>query len=158
NLIWSFTRGLWLATAASVILLLIIQPAQFRKTVLKFAFFSFLVAVPLAYLSGFATVIEDRIVYTATQFGGASTEEQTLSSRRLLEYLLILPQVGEHPFVGKGLGATYEISGAAVLEGPQDEQVDHHYIHNLYLLIAFRLGVPVLLAFLVLLWQYFRKA
>src|SRR5262249_13098571 len=107
NLIWSFTRGLWLATAASVILLLIIQPAQFRKTVLKFAFFSFLVAVPLAYLSGFATVIEDRIVYTATQFGGASTEEQTLSSRRLLEYLLILPQVGEHPFVGKGLGATY---------------------------------------------------
>ena len=81
-----------------------------------------------------------------------------MSNRRLLEYILILPHVGEDPIVGKGLGATFEIAGDAVLEGPKGEQVDHHYIHNFYLLVAFRLGLPVLILFLVMLGKYFQRS
>src|SRR5436309_1548179 len=103
-------------------------------------------------------VIQERVAYSVTQYESASGNEEVLSARRLIEYLLIGSQIPDHPILGKGLGATYEISGAAVIEGPADEKVDYHYIHNLYLLIAFRLGIPALLAFLVLLWKYFRNS
>ena len=66
-------------------------------------------------------------------------------------------QVAKHPLVGHGLGSTYEIMGDAVLQGPKGETVDHHFIHNLYLMIAFRLGIPALLIFLALLWKYARR-
>lgn len=158
NLIWSFTRGLWVAALAAVVFLVIVQGGLVRRMVLQFTFFTCLIAVPVAYLSGLGTVIADRISYSVLQVESASPEEQVLSGRRLLEYFLILPSVAEHPIAGKGLGATFEIAGEAVLEGPKGEQVDHHYIHNLYLLVAFRLGVPVLLLFLAALWKYFRKA
>jgi O-antigen ligase len=158
NLVWSFTRGLWLAAFASVVFLLMIQGGKVRRTVLKFALVSSLIGIPLLYASGLGSVIVDRIGYSVEQFDSASQEEQALSGRRLLEYILILPHVAEHPILGKGLGATFEIAGDAVLEGPKGEQVDHHYIHNLYLLVAFRLGIPALLVFLVMLWKYFRRS
>src|SRR6202030_3699681 len=81
-----------------------------------------------------------------------------LASRRRLEHLAIFPQIAERPILGSGLGATYRIPGAAVLGGPKGEIVDHHYVHDLYLLIAFRLGVPSLVLFLLLLAIYFRSA
>jgi O-antigen ligase len=158
NLVWSFTRGLWLAAFSSVVFLLIIQGGKVRRTVLKFALVSCLIGIPLLYASGLGSMIVDRISFSVEQFDSASREEQALSGRRLLEYILILPHVAEHPILGKGLGATFEIAGDAVLEGPKGEQVDHHYIHNLYLLVAFRLGIPALLIFLVMLWKYFRRS
>ena len=158
NLIWSFTRGLWVAALAAVVFLVVIQGGPVRRMVLQFTFFTCIIALPVAYLSGLGTVIADRISYSVLQVESASSEEQVLSGRRLLEYFLILPSVAEHPIAGKGLGATFEIAGEAVLEGPKGEQVDHHYIHNLYLLVAFRLGIPALLLFLIALWKYFRKA
>ena len=158
NLIWSFTRGLWLATITSSLFLLIILPGRSRRAILKFAFVSCAIAVPVLYISGLGAVIGDRIGYSVQQFSGASADDQVMSNRRLLEYILILPHVGEDPIVGKGLGATFEIAGDAVLEGPKGEQVDHHYIHNFYLLVAFRLGLPVLILFLVMLGKYFQRS
>jgi hypothetical protein len=158
NLVWSFTRGLWVATIASVLFLLVFQGPELRRIVLKVTFFSCVVTIPLLYASGLASVIGNRVGYSFEQFNSASEEEQTMAGRRVLEYILILPSIAEHPVLGKGLGATYEISGSAVLAGPEGEQVDHHYIHNLYLLIAFRLGIPVLLLFVALLWRYFRQS
>jgi O-Antigen ligase len=158
NLVWSFTRGLWAATIASVLFLLFIQGLELRRIVLKIACFSCVLAIPLLYASGLGSVIGNRVSYSFEQFGSASEEEQNLAGRRVLEYILIFPSIAEHPVLGNGLGATYEISGSAVLAGPEGEQVDYHYIHNLYLLIAFRLGIPVLLLFITLLWKYFRRS
>jgi O-antigen ligase len=157
NLIWSFTRGLWVATFVSALFLLMLLRSRARRTILKWAFASCLIVTPVLYASGLGSVIVDRIGFSVVQFSSASEENQVQSGRRILEYLLILPQVAEHPIVGKGLGATFEIAGDAILEGPKGEQVDHHYIHDLYLQVAFRLGVPVLIIFLVLLWKYFRR-
>jgi O-antigen ligase len=81
-----------------------------------------------------------------------------LARRRVLEHSAIFPQIADRPILGSGLGATYRIPGAAVLGGPKSEIVDHHYVHDLYLLIAFRLGVPGLVLFLLLLATYFRSA
>jgi len=158
NLIWSFTRGLWLASLASAIFLLMIQRGKARRMVLKLAFVSVLVSIPILYFSGLGSAIADRIGYSVVQFDSASAEDQVQSGRRVLEYILILPHIAEHPIMGKGLGATFEIAGDAVLEGPKGEQVDHHYVHDLYLMIAFRLGLPALLIFLVVLWKYFRRS
>ncbi len=104
------------------------------------------------------SVVAERIGYSTLQFDHVSEEDQNLSGRRLLEYILVLPHVAEHPIMGNGLGATFLIAGDAVLQGPKGEQIDFHYIHNLYLLIAFRLGIPVLLVLFVLLWKYFRRS
>jgi O-Antigen ligase len=88
----------------------------------------------------------------------AAEERQTLSGRRRLEFILIVPEILAHPLLGKGLGATYQISGDAILEGPKGQRVNHHFIHNIFVQLGFRLGVPALLAFIAILWIYFRAA
>jgi hypothetical protein len=85
-------------------------------------------------------------------------EKQVLAGRRRLEYILLLPEVAERPIIGAGLGSTYKISGDAVLEGPKGETIDNHYVHDLYLQIAFRLGIPALLSFLAGLGAYLWRA
>src|SRR5262249_47573322 len=86
-------------------------------------------------------------------FESASDEEQ-LAGRRIIEFFLIGTQVAKHPWIGHGLGSTYEIAGDVVLEGPRGVTVEHHYIHDLYLMIAFRFGIPTLLLFLVTVSKY----
>lgn len=163
NLIFGFTRGLWLATLVSVLFLLVVQQRRARRKAIKYlaglavAFVLFTSILTLGS-SNFLKVIADRVAYSVTQYESASGGDEVLSARRFIEWILIGSQVIEHPIVGKGLGATYKIAGEAVLEGPKNEQIDFHYIHNLYLLIAFRLGIPALLLFLFILWKYFRKS
>jgi O-antigen ligase len=156
NLILSFTRGLWAATLVSAIFLLILLRHS-RAAILKSGFVAGLFAIAFLYAFGLAGVAVDRIGYTVQQFH-APHEKQVLSGRRRLEYSLILPQVVRRPVMGEGLGATYRIYGDAVHDGPKGEIVENHYIHDIYLQIAFRLGIPALLIFIVLLWVYFRRS
>jgi hypothetical protein len=156
NLILSFTRGLWATTLASTIFLLILLHHS-RVAILKFGFAAGVFAIAFLYTFGLGSIAADRIGFTVRQFR-VPQEKQILSGRRRLEYNLILPRIMERPLVGEGLGATYRISGDAILDGPKGEIVENHYIHDLYLQVAFRLGIPALLIFLVLLWTYFRRS
>jgi len=83
------------------------------------------------------------------------TPMQILASRRMLEHALLLAEIARHPLLGAGLGASYRIPGAAVLGGPKDEVIDYHYVHDLYLASAFRLGVPCFVLLLGLLGGFF---
>jgi O-antigen ligase len=187
NLILSFTRGLWVATLASTIALLVLL-SHSRAAILKFGFAAGVLAIAFVYAFGLGSVAGNRIGYSLQQlrstplerqvgtapppeahFPGASPQEtqvpgpfapekQVLSARRRLEYILILPQVLKRPFTGEGLGATYRIHGDAIKDGPKGEIIENHYIHDLYLQVAFRLGIPALLIFLALLWTYFRRS
>jgi O-antigen ligase len=157
NLILSFTRGLWAATLASVIFLLIVTRDS-RVAILKFGFGAGVFAIAFLYVAGLGTVAADRLGLGIQQLRSVPKDKQILSGRRRLEFTLILPQIAEHPLMGEGLGATYRISGDAILDGPKGEIVENHYIHDLYLQVAFRLGIPALLIFLVLLWTYFRRS
>jgi O-Antigen ligase len=156
NLIMSFTRGLWAATIASAIFLLMAMRKS-RISILKFGFAAAVFAIAFSYIFGLGSVVADRIGFTFRQFN-TPQEKQALSNRRRLEYSLILPKVLERPIMGAGLGATYRISGDAILRAPKGEMIEHHYIHDLYLQVAFRLGIPALLILLVLLWTYFRRS
>jgi hypothetical protein len=81
-----------------------------------------------------------------------------LASRRVLEHVLLLQKIAEKPFLGHGLGATYLIAGDAVLGGPKGRQISFHFIHDLYLAVPFRMGLPVLAFLLGALGLYFGKA
>ncbi len=157
NLILSFTRGLWAATLASAIFLLIVTRDS-RAAILKFGFGAGVFAIAFLYVAGLGTVAADRLGFGIQQLRSVPKDKQILSGRRRLEFTLILPQIAEHPLMGEGLGATYRIAGDAILDGPKGEIIENHYIHDLYLQVAFRLGVPALLIFLALLWAYFRRS
>ena len=157
NLILSFTRGLWAATLASTIFLLILLHHS-RVAILKFGFGIGVFAIAFLYVAGLGTVAADRLGFGIQQLRSVPKDKQILSGRRRLEFTLILPQIAEHPLMGEGLGATYRIAGDAILDGPKGEIIENHYIHDLYLQVAFRLGVPALLIFLALLWAYFRRS
>jgi len=157
NLILGFTRGLWAATLASAVFLLMVTRDS-RAAILKFGFGAGVFAIAFLYVTGLGTVAADRLGFGIQQLRGVPKDKHLLSGRRRLEFTLILPQIAEHPFMGEGLGATYRISGDAILDGPQGEIVENHYIHNLYLQVAFRLGIPVLLILLALLWTYVRRS
>jgi O-antigen ligase len=157
NLILSFTRGLWAATLVSAIFLLIVMRDS-RIAILKLGFAACVFAIAFLYVAGLGTVAADRLGFGIQQLRSVPKDKQILSGRRRLEFTLILPKIAEHPVTGEGLGATYRIYGDAILHGPKGEIIEHHYIHDLYLQIAFRLGIPALLILLVLLWTYFRQS
>jgi len=163
NLLLGFTRGVWLATFFSAVFFLFLQERKTRRKMIASALAATLLVSMAAFTGLVITstnilqVVQQRVLYSVTQFESASDEEE-LAGRRIIEFLLVGSQVGKHPFIGHGLGSTYEIAGDAVLEGPKGATVDHHYIHNLYLMIAFRLGIPALLVFLWMLWRYLRRA
>jgi O-antigen ligase len=71
--------------------------------------------------------------------------------------VLLLHEIADRPLLGHGLGATYVIAGSAVMGGPKGQQVSFHFVHDFYLAIAFRLGLPGLAIFLTLLWIYFSQ-
>jgi O-antigen ligase len=161
NLLMGFTRGVWLAAAFSAVIFLCLQERRTRRKIFAIVLTSTLLLGLVTFVGVAVTstnilqVVEERMLYSVTQFESASDEED-LAGRRVIEFLLVGSQVAKHPWIGHGLGSTYEILGDAILQGPKGATVDHHYIHNLYLMIAFRLGIPALLIFLVLLWKYTR--
>jgi O-antigen ligase len=79
-----------------------------------------------------------------------------MATRRFLEMAIVGPQVLDRPWFGHGLGATYIIAGFAVLDAGTSGLIDHHFIHNLYLGTAFRLGLVGLGLLLWVLARYFR--
>src|SRR5262249_37772100 len=81
-----------------------------------------------------------------------------MASRRRLEHAMILPEIAARPLAGSGVGASYAIPGDAVMHGPKGRLIDHHYIHDVYLQVAFRLGVPALVLLAAMLLVYFRGA
>jgi O-antigen ligase len=78
-----------------------------------------------------------------------------MATRRFLEMVIVGPQVLSNPWIGHGLGATYVIAGFAVLDAGTRGLIDHHFIHNLYLVTAFRMGVIGLGLLVWVLFRYF---
>lgn len=81
-----------------------------------------------------------------------------MATRRFLEMAIVGPQVLKKPWIGYGLGATYVIGGYAVLDSGTTALIDNHFIHNLYLVTAFRMGIIGLALLLWVLVRYFRLA
>jgi O-antigen ligase len=161
----SLSRGLWLCTLVAVIASLILQGQGNRKRLLKaFAVASICVVLLAAAWkigsdsdSSLLSVFEERVLWGVDQVEEGFAGQEGLATRRFLEMVIVGPQVLAKPWIGHGLGATYVIGGFAVLDAGTNAPIDHHFIHNLYLVTAFRMGVIGLGLMLWVLFRYFRR-
>jgi len=169
NIALSLSRGLWLCTLVAIIVSVMLAVRRARGRLLTtFAF----LAVCLAMLAGMwkissgsqedadislLNVLEERLYYGADQVTAGLAGEEGMATRRFLEMAIVGPQVLVKPWIGYGLGATYVIGGFAVLDSGTKGLIDHHFIHNLYLVTAFRMGMIGLGLLLWLLFRYFRR-
>jgi hypothetical protein len=182
-IILSFARGLWLTTAVSTLFLLAALRAPLRRPALKLSCVCAVVGGVLILTFNLGPLVAHRINFGVEQLsnipaappaGGTVSEsaqssnipapfpsnipDAPLASRRVLEHVLLFHEIAERPLLGHGLGATYAIAGSAVMGGPAGQLISFHFVHDLYLAIAFRLGLPGLAIFLSMLWIYFRQA
>ena len=167
NLLLSFTRGIWLASLIAVVVCVYLLDGAARSRLLKTAAVAALCLTMLAGLwrpgSGTANTslldaMQDRLSFGVTQvqegFGGSVAVE----TRRFVEITTIAPQILSSPLLGKGLGGLFWIDALAFINAQDLGIVDFHYMHNLYLLVGFRLGLIGLGAFLWILYSYFRES
>lgn len=169
NIALSLSRGLWICTLVATIASVMLAVRKTRKRLLTtYAF----VAVGLAIVAGtwkissgsqedadisLLNVLEERVSYGADQVTAGLAGAEGMATRRFLEMAIVGPQVLAKPWMGHGLGATYIIGGSAVLDAGTTGLIDHHFIHNLYLVTAFRMGVIGLGLLLWVLFRYFRR-
>lgn len=169
NIALSLSRGLWLCTLVATIVSVMLAVRKTRRRLLMTSAFAAvclaMLAATLKISSGsqedadvsLLNVLEERVSYGADQVTAGLEGEEGMATRRFLEMAIVGPQVLAKPWIGHGLGATYIIGGFAVLDSGTQELIDHHFIHNLYLVTAFRMGLIGLGLLLWLLFRYFRR-
>src|SRR5579859_541410 len=166
NIALSLSRGLWLCTLMAASLSLLLQATKVRKRLLAA---TALLSICIVILAGtwklgsgsddsLLTVLEERVFHGVDQVEEGLAGTENMATRRFLELAIVGPQVLKKPWIGYGLGATYVIGGYAVLDSGTTALIDNHFIHNLYLVTAFRMGVIGLALLLWVLVRYFRLA
>ncbi len=163
NLILSFTRGLWLASLVSILVVVWLAGAGERKRVagllLTLGIAGTLAVASLNIVSGgqkwsFADLLVQRYKYTFVEFEDWQSG-RGYEVRRLGEFVGVSGEIRRAPFLGNGLGATYVVSEVSLLGTPVITR--EHFIHNFYLGTMLRMGAVGLLSFLVILFVYFRE-
>lgn len=167
NLLLSFTRGIWVATLVAAAVCASLLDRAARSRLLKLATVAAFCLTLLAALwrmgsgptnTSLLDAMQDRLSFGVTQmqegFGGSVAVE----TRRFVEITTIAPQILNSPLLGKGLGGLYWIDALAFINQQDLGIVDFHYMHNLYLLVGFRLGLVGLVTLLWILYSYFRKS
>lgn len=144
----SFKRTIW---GAEILALLVVFVLAFRVLplvkILRLAILAIAAAGVFVSVLAFTSwngssllsQIRARAAYTITQL-----QDQTnpgVESRRS-EYMVVLHELQEAPFLGKGLGAEYRG------HTPGHKLAEKHFMHNTFLAIAFRMGGVGLVVFL----------
>jgi O-antigen ligase len=164
NIALSLSRGIWICTLVAAIVSLVLQARNLRMRLLvTSALLSIgLVLVAATWKIGsdsdvsLLSVLEERVFYGVSQVELGIAGTDSMATRRFLEVAIVGPQVLAKPWLGHGLGATYVIGGYAVLDSGTNAPIDNHFIHNLYLVTAFRMGAIGLGLLLWMLFRYFR--
>ena len=164
NIALSLSRGLWMCTLMAASISLLLQATKVRKRLLAAAA---LLSICIVILAGtwkigsgsdgsLLAVLEKRIFHGVDQVEEGLAGTESMATRRFLEMAIVGPQVLKKPWTGYGLGATYVIGGFAVLDSGTTGLIDNHFIHNLYLVTAFRMGMIGLALLLWVLVRYLR--
>ena len=161
----SLSRGLWFCSLVAIVVSMMLQQRAGRRRLLRaFAGVSIVVLLLAATWktgtdsdSSLLGVFGDRVFYGVDQVEQGFAGTESMETRRFLEWIIVGPQVVERPLMGRGLGATYVIPGFAVIDQDTSAPIDHHFIHNLYLVTAFRMGTIGLTLLLWIFVRYFRK-
>jgi len=140
----TFTRGAWLAYFVSMVLMAVLGfCARPRKK-------SFIIAAILAVIIPFAAAFTvarpagERLMSIQRGFGASAT--------RLYQWREASAVIGDFPLLGSGPNTYSKISHSYKITGKTG-----FYPHNSYLHIAAEVGILGLLAFLWVLWSFFRE-
>jgi O-antigen ligase len=167
NVLLSLTRGVW---AASLIALFVAAWLLTRNERTKLLRGVTVVALSLAMLvpawrmvagatdGGVFDAVKERLSFALVQVEEGSQGSVGVETRRFVEVSTIGGQILSSPLLGRGLGALFSIDSGALVSSDPEATIDYHFIHNLYLLIAFRMGLIGLAIFCWILYSYFRKA
>jgi len=164
NIALSLSRGLWVCTLVAGIASLVLQGGKTRARLLRASAYVGICVVLLAAgwkigsggSESLMDVFQERIFHGVDQVEEGFAGTESMATRRFLEMAIVGPQVLDRPWFGHGLGASYIIAGFAVLDAGTTGLIDHHFMHNLYLATAFRMGLVGLALLLWLLARYFR--
>ena len=166
NLVFSFTRGVWVASTVGFLTCTWLLSKEQRLRLLKVAA---LIVFGIAAISSVWQIggegsqvslldaIQARLWFGMSQVQQGWEGDIHVQTRRFVEIAMIAPQVMSSPFLGTGMGALYSIDAAAMF-AESTGLIDYHYMHNLYLRVAFRMGLLGLAAFCFVLYFYFRSS
>ncbi len=166
NLLLSFTRGIWLAALGAMAVGVGLLKRDERRGLLKTIAIITVCLVIAATLwktgrgagsSNLLDAIEERVAYGVTQMDEGLEGNVAVQTRRFVELTTIAPQILSSPLLGKGLGGMYWIEAIAFVKAEDLGTIDFHYMHNLYLLVGFRMGLIGLLTFGWILCSYFKE-
>jgi len=152
-LILTFSRTFWLIDIVMFVLLFFFLPIKKRISMLKVG----TVLIVLA-ISSFFILLGDKteLIYTLLenrfQSSASGTKDESLRSR-FVEWDYALSEIQKYPLSGKGLGNKVHFFN--ILTGTTYHTTT---IHNGYIFLCYRLGIPMALLYLSFLLYYTFKA
>jgi O-antigen/teichoic acid export membrane protein len=181
GLLFTFTRAQWLAAAAAIFFALVVLLPKYRSFFLKASIIALAVFIfTFGFLGSdlqqffvdvpFVNSIVERAV---SIFDVGSTMDSASMQWRVFETGEAFRSIKENPFAGVGLGNAYR--EVTTLQGEnlgwitEDQGITDplrftRFVHNSFLMIAVKMGLPSLLlflwfsvAFLVGSWKIFRR-
>jgi O-antigen ligase len=143
-LIMTFSRGYWVGAALGFLVLLWLGNPKERKRLIQFSTLLGVSALVIL-LVGFTDIFLALLSTIVSRLTSTATAIQDISfANRLVESSSVLELIAVNPFLGYGLGAAFTYH--SILYGFAYEG---EYVHNAYLFLWFKLGLPGLVIFMV---------
>jgi O-antigen/teichoic acid export membrane protein/O-antigen ligase len=165
GLLFTFTRAQWLASAAAIFFALLLLLPKYRGFFIRLSLIFLVLFIILFGLLGsdlkglFADIpfVNAVVERTASIFDIGTTMESYSMQWRVFETEEALRSIGENPLWGVGLGNAYRdlttVQGENLGWITQDQGITDvyrftRYVHNSFLMLAVKMGIPGLLLFL----------
>ncbi|MBM4168829.1 MAG: O-antigen ligase family protein [Ignavibacteria bacterium] len=144
-LLVTFSRGYWLGAALAVLVMFILGTRTERVRILQLGItLGLVVSAVMAVL--FSDVVIALFLSVFGRFVSAATATTDISvANRLIETQVVWDLILKNPLIGYGLGAKYSYYHLL-----RTVTHDTEYVHNAYLYLWFKLGLPGLVIFLVM--------
>ncbi len=173
SLLLTYTRAQWIASGIAFSLVLLISPATDKRRLLRYLA---VVALPLLLiglllgpeLPGLSTS-SPFLEMISSRAGSMLTVSETMDTDslrwRAFESAEAAQAIAQHPFTGVGLGNVYREVTTAFYEATNADPRFTRYVHNSYLYLAVKMGLPGLLAMLwflaaslLYIWRTYQRA
>jgi O-antigen ligase len=151
-----FTYGRTLM-AVSIVGLLVITFILGVRRIYKLAIISgitlaIVISGLVVYKPAILFAVQDRLLSVQTEIKSGDS-----LTYRLIENRTAIPQIIDNPILGLGLGHDYRQPMLSITPG-NDADTQSRFIHNGYLYVALKLGIPALICYLLFISVYFVQA
>lgn len=157
--VFSFRRGHWLGLVMGLGLLWLWSDRASRMRLARMALLGVLLALPVGIMA--AAYSEKGITGTVARIGERFTtifdNRQYSNVHHRLESWVTLQDIMEQPLRGLGLGSHHSPVPSAFVQGWQEEDQPTEVVHNGFLYLWMKLGLPGLLFALWLGWRTLRR-